>query len=88
MQCDGTPDPTVLPEINTFISLWHDDQQHLDVEHTMKQTDLVLSLVNELHRVIHSIPPQSPELHQVPIYKKVRFLTFAFVAGFLSRSYI
>jgi cancer susceptibility candidate protein 1 len=88
MQCDGTPDPTVLPEINTFISLWHDDQQHLDVEHTMTQTNLVLSLINELHRVINSIPPQSPELQHVPVYKKVRSLTVAFVVVFLSRSYL
>jgi hypothetical protein len=73
MQCDGTPDPTVLPDINTFISLWHDEHQKIDVEYTMKQTNLVLSLIKELNNVINSIPNGSPELERIPIYKKVSF---------------
>ena len=75
MQCDGTPDPTVLPEINTFISLWHDEKQRTDIEYTMKQTNLVLSLVKELHNVIHSIPNTSTEVEQIPTYKKVNLIT-------------
>jgi cancer susceptibility candidate protein 1 len=71
MQCDGTPDPTVLPEINTFISLWHDEHQKIDVDYTMKQTNLVLSLIKELNNVINSIPNGSSELERIPIYKKV-----------------
>lgn len=72
MRCDGTPDPTVLPDINTFISLWRDEKQHLDVQYTMQQTNLVLALIRELHYVIHSIPAKSTEMEQIPIYKKVR----------------
>jgi cancer susceptibility candidate protein 1 len=71
MQCDGTPDPTVLPDINTFISLWHDENQRIDVDYTMKHTNLVLSLIKELNHVINSIPNGSPELERIPIYKKV-----------------
>ena len=73
MQCDGTPDPTVLPEINTFISLWCDEKHHTDIEYTMKQTNLVLSLIKELHDVINSIPDDSSELEAIPSYKKVSF---------------
>lgn len=72
MQCDGTPDPTVLPEINTFISLWHDDKQRTDIEYIMKQTNLVLSLIRELTNVSNSIPTGSSELQNIPNYKKVR----------------
>lgn len=75
MQCDGTPDPTVLPEINTFISLWQDEKQRTDIEYTMKQTDLVLSLIKELHDVINSIPNDSSEVESIPNHKKVRLRT-------------
>ena len=71
MQCDGTPDPTVLPDINTFISLWRDERQRIDVDYTMKHTNLVLSLINELNYVINSIANGSSELQCIPIYKKV-----------------
>lgn len=71
MRCDGTPDPTVLPEINAFISLWRDEKQRIDVEYTMKQTNLVLSLIKELNYVMNSIPAGSSELQSVPSYKKV-----------------
>ena len=71
MQCDGTPDPTVLPEINTFISLWNDERHQIDVDHTLQQTNLVLSLIRELNRIISSIPTDSPEVTAVPVYKQV-----------------
>jgi cancer susceptibility candidate protein 1 len=72
MKCNGTPDPTVLPEINTFISLWLDEnQQNLDIDHTIKQTDLVLSLIDELHYVIHAIPSDSLESNRISTYRKV-----------------
>lgn len=70
MRCDATPDPTVLREINTFISLWRDENR-LEIEYTMKQTNLVFSLINELHYVIHSIPSDSLEIEQIPTYRKV-----------------
>ncbi|CAF1096074.1 unnamed protein product [Didymodactylos carnosus] len=44
LQCDGTPDPTVLPEINTYMSLWRDEQKNTAIENTMDQTNLVLSI--------------------------------------------
>jgi cancer susceptibility candidate protein 1 len=74
MQCDGTPDPTILPEINTFITLWHDEQQRIDMEYTMKQTNLVLALIKELNKVMNSIPNGSSEVEKIPTYKKVSIL--------------
>ncbi|CAF1631395.1 unnamed protein product, partial [Adineta ricciae] len=69
MQCDGTPDPTSILEINTFMSLWRDEHQRTNLEYTMKQTNLVLSLIKELNTVISSIPKDSSELESIPTYK-------------------
>ena len=71
MQCDGTPDPTSILEINTFMSLWRDEHQRTNLEYTMKQTNLVLSLIKELNTVISSIPKDSSELQSIPTYNKV-----------------
>ncbi|XP_049677850.1 dynein axonemal intermediate chain 7 isoform X12 [Accipiter gentilis] len=42
LSCDGSPDPTVLQEINTFMSLWRDDQNE-DVQLVMEKGAQVLN---------------------------------------------
>ncbi|KAM7056669.1 dynein axonemal intermediate chain 7-like isoform 2-T2 [Acridotheres tristis] len=42
LSCDGTPDPTVPQEINTFMSLWHDNQDE-DVQLVMEKEEVVLN---------------------------------------------
>ncbi|XP_069662770.1 dynein axonemal intermediate chain 7 isoform X11 [Haliaeetus albicilla] len=42
LSCDGSPDPTVLQEINTFMSLWRDDQNE-DVQLVMEKGEQVLN---------------------------------------------
>ena len=84
MQCDGTPDPTSLPEINTFVSLWNDERHQINVDHTLQQTNLVLSLIRELNRIISSIPADASEMATVPVYKQVRATPFASRPSFRS----
>ncbi|KFU87949.1 Cancer susceptibility candidate protein 1, partial [Chaetura pelagica] len=47
LSCDGNPDPTVLQEINTFMSLWRDDPSE-DIKLVMKKGELVLNLIEKL----------------------------------------
>lgn len=43
MRCDGTPDPAVHQDINTYMSLWRDDPE-VGVEAVLKQCDLALKV--------------------------------------------
>ncbi|XP_030006025.1 dynein axonemal intermediate chain 7 [Sphaeramia orbicularis] len=47
MRCDGTPDPAVQQEINTYISLWRDDPQ-VNITHVLEQCKVALQLTDEL----------------------------------------
>uniref|UniRef100_A0A8C9G145 Dynein axonemal intermediate chain 7 n=1 Tax=Pavo cristatus TaxID=9049 RepID=A0A8C9G145_PAVCR len=41
--CDGSPDPTVLQEINTFMNLWREDQNE-DIQFVMEKGEQVLNV--------------------------------------------
>jgi len=43
LSCDGSPDPSVLPEINTFMSLWREDQNE-DIHLVMEKGEQVLNV--------------------------------------------
>jgi len=45
MKCDGSPDPTILPEINMYISLWREDVEKTGFEMVLKDSDLVLKVI-------------------------------------------
>ena len=44
MKCDGSPDPTILPEINMYMSLWREDVENIDFETVLKESALVLKV--------------------------------------------
>ncbi|XP_059672270.1 dynein axonemal intermediate chain 7 isoform X1 [Gavia stellata] len=56
LSCDGSPDPTVLPEINTFMSLWREDQNE-DIQHVMEKGEQVLNLIEKLQLLLLDTPP-------------------------------
>ncbi|NXJ00929.1 CASC1 protein, partial [Psophia crepitans] len=56
LSCDGSPDPTVLQEINTFISLWREDQNE-DVQLVMEKGEQVLNLMEKLQFLLLDTPP-------------------------------
>ncbi|KAI1238837.1 Protein CASC1, partial [Lamprotornis superbus] len=56
LSCDGTPDPTVPQEINTFMSLWHDNQDE-DVQLVMEKEEVVLNLIEKLESLLLETSP-------------------------------
>ncbi|NXI37843.1 CASC1 protein, partial [Galbula dea] len=56
LSCDGSPDPTVLQEINTFISLWSEDQDE-DIQVVMEKGEQVLTLIEKLQFLLLDTPP-------------------------------
>ncbi|XP_014812503.1 PREDICTED: protein CASC1 isoform X2 [Calidris pugnax] len=56
LSCDGSPDPTVLPEINTFMSLWREDQNE-DIQLVMEKGEHVLNLIEKLQFLLLDTPP-------------------------------
>lgn len=47
MRCDGSPDPAVQPEINSFISLWREDSE-TQIQQVLENCALALQLTDEL----------------------------------------
>ncbi|XP_057878913.1 dynein axonemal intermediate chain 7 [Melospiza georgiana] len=57
LSCDGTPDPTVPQEINTFMSLWCDEQDQ-DVQLVMEKGEVVLHLIEKLEFLLLETAPE------------------------------
>ncbi|XP_067283335.1 dynein axonemal intermediate chain 7 [Pseudorasbora parva] len=55
MRCDGSPDPTVQPEINSFISLWREDSE-TQIQQVLEKCALALQLTDELDFLLSEGP--------------------------------
>ena len=44
MRCDGSPDPTIAAEINTYMNLWRENTKENDIDTILKESNLVLSV--------------------------------------------
>lgn len=44
MRCDGSPDPTIPGEINTYINLRLEDNQNDDIETVLKHGELDIAV--------------------------------------------
>uniref|UniRef100_A0A8C4M4R1 Dynein axonemal intermediate chain 7 n=1 Tax=Equus asinus TaxID=9793 RepID=A0A8C4M4R1_EQUAS len=56
IQCDGSPDPSVSQEINTFISLWKEETNET-FEEVIGKSKLVLNLIDKLKLILLETPP-------------------------------
>ncbi len=44
MQCSGSPDPTIGPEINTYINLWKEDSEKSDIDVVLEESKQTLAV--------------------------------------------
>ncbi|KAM4783189.1 dynein axonemal intermediate chain 7-like isoform 3-T3 [Cyanocitta cristata] len=56
LSCDGSPDPTVPQEMNTFMSLWREDQDE-GVQLVMEKGEVVLKLIEKLEFLLLEASP-------------------------------
>ncbi|XP_069993231.1 dynein axonemal intermediate chain 7-like [Penaeus vannamei] len=52
MRCDGLPDPTSVPEMNRYLSLWQADPASATLEGALAKTDQVIHVISELENVM------------------------------------
>ncbi|KAJ8024113.1 Protein CASC1 [Holothuria leucospilota] len=52
MRCDGSPDPTVPAEINTYINLWKEDDSRNSLSAVLSESNLTLGLIEELQQYV------------------------------------
>ena len=38
MLCDGSPDPTIPGEINTYMNLWKEEKEHLEIQNVLEDS--------------------------------------------------
>nr|KAF6373137.1 hypothetical protein mPipKuh1_002077 [Pipistrellus kuhlii] len=55
IQCDGSPDPSVAQEMNTFISLWREERNET-FEEVITKSKLVLYLISKLKLILLETP--------------------------------
>ncbi|XP_006867014.1 PREDICTED: protein CASC1 [Chrysochloris asiatica] len=55
IQCDGSPDPSVPQEMNTFISLWKEETKET-FEEVIEKSKLVLNLIEKLKLILLETP--------------------------------
>ncbi|KAL6075115.1 hypothetical protein STEG23_022554, partial [Scotinomys teguina] len=55
IECDGSPDPSVAQEMNTFISLWEEETNET-FEQVIEKSKLVLSLIEKLKLILLETP--------------------------------
>uniref|UniRef100_A0A2K6GBM9 Dynein axonemal intermediate chain 7 n=1 Tax=Propithecus coquereli TaxID=379532 RepID=A0A2K6GBM9_PROCO len=60
IQCDGSPDPSIAQEMNTFISLWKEETNET-FEEVIEKSKLVL---NVTHLLLIEDAPQKPDLFE------------------------
>ncbi|NXO19066.1 CASC1 protein, partial [Oriolus oriolus] len=67
LSCDGSPDPTVPQEMNTFMSLWREDRDE-DVQHVMEKGEVVLELIEKLEFLLLEASPNEITEEQRVLY--------------------
>ncbi|XP_074050332.1 dynein axonemal intermediate chain 7 isoform X2 [Macrotis lagotis] len=68
IECDGTPDPCIAQEINTFISLLK-EKRNEDMNAVMKASKLILSLIEKLELTLLDTPMHELTDEQVAQYQ-------------------
>jgi len=70
MRCDGSPDPTIQGEINTYINLKLEDNSRDDAISVLKDSLLDLSLIEELRFLLEDTPTEELSENERSLYKE------------------
>ncbi|XP_072047400.1 LOW QUALITY PROTEIN: dynein axonemal intermediate chain 7 homolog [Amphiura filiformis] len=70
MQCSGSPDPTIAPEINTYINLWKEDTQKSGIDVVLEESKQTLALIAELEFLIEDMPEEKCDESMVERYRE------------------
>ncbi|MBN3317521.1 CASC1 protein, partial [Atractosteus spatula] len=69
MKCDGSPDPSVPQEINTYINLWRENTD-VEINCVLNQCALAINLIEELDYLLNETPSSELTEKEVLQYKE------------------
>ena len=51
MKCDGLPDPVCVRELNTYLSLWQEDDSREDIDAVLERTQVTCDSITYLRKI-------------------------------------
>ncbi|XP_048585529.1 dynein axonemal intermediate chain 7 isoform X2 [Nematostella vectensis] len=81
MLCDGSPDPLVEPELNTFLHLAKDESNQKPVKEVLQECEDILKLISELEKYISDaikddVSDEELQQHKKSVTKLQELLNF------------
>ncbi|KAF6774617.1 hypothetical protein AHF37_05997 [Paragonimus kellicotti] len=73
-RCDGSPNPSIEKEVNTFMSLWRLDESRLTMEEVMDESVHSLKLIDELRTLVADIGDNEEDAQTLLTYQRLRQL--------------
>lgn len=72
MLCDGSPDPTIQREINTYMNLWREVNDSYEINAILEESKLALRLINELIFILKDTPSDELSESEAAAYKATK----------------
>ncbi|CAH8626873.1 unnamed protein product [Dicrocoelium dendriticum] len=69
-RCDGSPNPSIEKEVNTFMSLWRLDESRLTMEEVMNDSVHSLKLIDELRTLVADIGDNEEDAQTLATYRR------------------
>ncbi|THD19947.1 Cancer susceptibility candidate protein [Fasciola hepatica] len=73
-RCDGSPNPSIEKEVNTFMSLWRMDETRLTMEEVMDESVHSLRLIDELRTLVADVGDNEEDNQTLITYRRVGLL--------------
>ncbi|CAL8069652.1 unnamed protein product [Calicophoron daubneyi] len=69
-RCDGSPNPSIEKEVNTFMSLWRMDESRLTMEEVMDDSIQSLKLIDELRTLVADVGDNEEDNQTLLTYRR------------------
>ncbi|TPP67512.1 hypothetical protein FGIG_07989 [Fasciola gigantica] len=69
-RCDGSPNPSIEKEVNTFMSLWRMDETRLTMEEVMDESVHSLRLIDELRTLVADVGDNEEDNQTLITYRR------------------